>query len=196
MIITTDELDAVLALQLAISWAGEGLSEPRRLDWWKTDLIDPEGGGDLFCRLLPRTGQWASLEAARIAAIRADTGARLSMAKPDAVRTLFFWGFEIDEALRNRLALHKPRGNDPMKVLPMPVDLKGAFVKDDFEEVLCLPGQKIPYKVVPGGRELKGPLPKSPALKAKHLGAALLPLGKDYPAPFYRIAEDAISDDG
>ena len=47
-------LDAILALQLTVAWAGEGLSDPKRLDWWRTDLVDALGGGDLFARLLPK----------------------------------------------------------------------------------------------------------------------------------------------
>jgi len=46
-------LDTVLALQLTVAWAGEGLSEPPRLGWWQTDLVDELGGGDLLARLLP-----------------------------------------------------------------------------------------------------------------------------------------------
>jgi len=76
----TAALDEILALQLTIAWAGEGLCQPKRLDWWRTDLIDDAGGGDLFARLLPRTKAWASLEAARIAAARADRAAREQMA--------------------------------------------------------------------------------------------------------------------
>ena len=39
-------LDDILTLQLTVAWAGEGLCEPKRLDWWKTDVIDEMGGGD------------------------------------------------------------------------------------------------------------------------------------------------------
>ena len=43
-------LDKILALQIMVAWAGEGACEPKRLDWWRTDLIDEYGGGDLFTR--------------------------------------------------------------------------------------------------------------------------------------------------
>ncbi len=91
--ITQDALDTILALQLTVAWAGEGLSDPKRLDWWRTDLVDELGGGDLFARLLPKPHRWASLEAVRKVAIQVDRETRLGMAKPDQVRTLFFWGF-------------------------------------------------------------------------------------------------------
>ena len=57
--ISSNALDTILALQLTVAWAGEGLSAPKRLDWWKTDLIDEDGGGDFFARLLPKTARWA-----------------------------------------------------------------------------------------------------------------------------------------
>ncbi len=183
------ELDSILALQLTIAWAGEGLSDPARLGWWETDLVDPDGGGDLLSRLFPHTHRWASLEAVRQAAIRADGWARQSMARPDAVRTLFFWGFETDEALRDRLRFHKGSGKDPMDALPMPADVSAGFDRSGIEDALRLPGQEVDFKVVPGGRELTGPLPASIDLRAKRLAAALLPLAPDYPAPFFRIEE-------
>jgi len=125
--ITQYALDAILALQLTVAWAGEGLSDPKRLDWWRTDLVDQLGGGDLFARLLPKTHRWASLEAVRKAAIQVDSDARLGMAKPDQVRTLFFWGFAIEEKLTERLALHKRSGKAPLDVLPFPLHLDEAF---------------------------------------------------------------------
>jgi hypothetical protein len=188
---TPDELDEILALQLTIGWAGEGLSDPKRLDCWETDLIDPDGGGDLMSRLFPHTYQWTSLEAARQAAIRADAKIRQRLARPNEVRTLFFWGFETDEALRDRLRVHKGGGKDPMDALPMPMDVSADFDRAKIEDALRLSGQEVDFKVVPGGREVKGPLPASMELKAKRLAAALLPLASDYPAPFFRIEEKA-----
>lgn len=187
-----NELDSILALQLTVAWAGEGLSEPTRLDWWETDLVDPDGGGDLLSRLFPRTYRWAALEAVRLAAFRADARARQTMARPDEVRTLFFWGFGTDEALRDRLRFHKGSGKEPMDALPMPVDVSAGFDRTDLEDALRLPGQEVDFKVVPGGRELKGPLPASIDLRAKRLAAVLLPLASDYPTPFFRIEGKAL----
>src|SRR5437588_5119616 len=99
-------LDAILATQLTVAWAGEGRCAPRRLGWWDTDLIDEAWGGDLLARLLPRTHAWASLEAAR----RSDAKARGKMANPDKMRTLFFLGFELDEQVSDRLAALKREG--------------------------------------------------------------------------------------
>src|SRR5690349_12871798 len=69
-------LDEILSLQLLVAWAGEGHTDPPRLAWWRTSLIDEFGGEDLFARLMPRTWKWAVLEAARSAARTIDAEAR------------------------------------------------------------------------------------------------------------------------
>ncbi|RJP85379.1 MAG: BREX-6 system BrxE protein [Desulfobacteraceae bacterium] len=180
-------IDNILALQITVAWAGEGLSEPKRLDWWKTDLVDAEGGGDFLKRLLPKTYPWASVEAVRKAAMSVDDQARQSMAKPDEIRTLFFWGFEIDEKIQERLDYLRHNLNPPSEVLPIPIDLYSKFNRSEFEETIRIPGNTIEYKIVPGGRELKGPIPASHELTARHLAAALLPLDTQYPVPFFRV---------
>ena len=187
--ITQDALDTILALQLTVAWADEGLSDPKRLDWWRTDLVDELGGGDLFARLLPKTHRWASLEAVRKVAIQVDRETRLGMAKPDQVRTLFFWGFAIDEKLAEQLALHKRSGKVPLEVLPFPVSPDAIFARPELEEALRMPGHDIPYKVVPGGRELTGAVPETSELRAQYLTAALLPLADNYSTPFIRVED-------
>lgn len=186
---TQHALDTILTLQLLVAWAGEGLSDPKRLDWWRTDLVDELGGGDLFARLFPKTHRWASLEAVRKAAIQVDRERRLGMAKPDQVRTLFFWGFAIDEKLAERLAFHKRTSKTPRDVLPFPLDLEETFSRSNLEEVLRIPEHDVPHRVVPGGRELTGALPNAPERRATHLAAALLPLSDNYPAPFIRVED-------
>jgi hypothetical protein len=188
--ITQHALDAILALQLTVAWAGEGLADPKRLDWWRTDLVDPMGGGDLFARLFPKTHRWASLEAVRKAAIQVDREARLGLAKPDQVRTLFFWGFALDEKLMERLALHKQGDKVPLDVLPFPLNYaEETFSRSTLEEALRIPRREVPYRVVPGGRELTGAVPDTPELRAQCLAAALLPLADNYPTPFVRVED-------
>ncbi len=111
------DLDAIVALQLTVAWAGERAAEPERLGWWETDLVDELAGGDLFARLLPRTAAWAGLELAREAARRADRRARAQLADPDAMATLFHFGFALDEALDDRLAHLKRTGAAPSDAL-------------------------------------------------------------------------------
>jgi hypothetical protein len=182
------DLNAILALQFTIAWAGEADCDPPRLGWWRTDLVDEAGGGDLVSRLFPKTKRWAALEAVRKAAILADGEARRRMAKPEEVRTLFFWGFELDEALQDQLWAHKQRGKPPEEVLPLPLDFQTDFDGEDFTEALRIPKRDVPFKVVPGGRELAETPPQSVALRAQHLAAAFLPFSEEYPAPFFRIS--------
>jgi hypothetical protein len=183
--LSTDILDAILTLQLTVAWAGEGRCEPRRLGWWQTDLVDPAGGGDLFARLTPRTAPWAALEAVREAARRVDALARRQMSDPDAIRTLYFLGFDMDEPLDDRLAHHKRAGVLPAAALSFAVDMTAPFSAELLEAALR--DATTTYAVVPGGRQLKGAMPTAHELMVKHLAAALLPFSERYPMPFYRV---------
>ena len=184
--ISSNALDTILALQLTVAWAGEGLSAPKRLDWWKTDLIDEDGGGDFFARLLPKTARWAALTAARNAARLIDTRARRAMAQPDRVRTLFFWGFELDESISNRLRAHAQSGVPPEAALPFRVDLAAPFDLAELEAALGAPDGEAGFTIVPHGRELTGPPPATLEDRAGRLAAALFPPATDYPVPFFR----------
>ena len=189
--IAPEELDAVLMLQFFIAWAGEGLTEPPRLNWWSTQLLDKWGGEDLFKRLLPRTFEWALLEATRQVAMQADKQKRLNLAQPDRVCTLFFWGFGIDEQLEERLSLHKQNGSQPLDVLSFLLDLKEEFEEQAFEKAIQSLNSEISSTIVPEGREIKGVKPESIADASKNLASGLIPLTDKYPMPFYRIQEKA-----
>ncbi len=190
---TNATIDKILTLQIMVAWAGEGGCEPKRLDWWRTDLIDEYGGGDLLQRLLPKTHLWASLEAVRLATIQVDRRKRQEMAQPDAVRSLFFWGFEIDEKLAERLAFHKQNKNKltPLEALPyFTINITQPFSETEFEEAIRIPNQKINFTVVPNGREIVGEIVTDLELRAKKLAAALLPLTDSYTMPFYRLQDN------
>jgi hypothetical protein len=178
-------LDAILATQLVVAWAGEGRCSPRRLGWWETDLIDEAGGGDFLARLLPQTHEWAALEAVREAARRVDAKARGKMADPDRMRTLFFLGFEVDEQLDDRLLALKHAGVSPSAALSFPVKLSADFGKDAL--VAALHGGDAVFNVVPGGRQLKGKIPEVAETVVKQLAAALVPFSEQYPLPFYKL---------
>lgn len=178
-------LDIVLAYQFAVAWAGEGRCQPRRLGWWDTDLIDDAGGGDFLARLAPRTHAWASFEAAREAARRVDEKARKKMADPDAMRTLFFLGFDLDEQVADRLTALKRDGKTPADVLPFPF-APSSFSKDAIATALTKPGVE-PQTVVPGGRQLRGTAPAEPDVLVRRLAAGLVPLGDQYPLPFFKV---------
>jgi hypothetical protein len=177
-------LDTILALQIFVAWAGEGRSEPKRLGWWDTDLVDEEGGGDLLARLLPQTHAWASLEAVREAARQVDAKARSRLADPDKVRTLFFLGFELDEQLGDRLTALKREGRPPAEALPLPLPLTD-FSKEKL--VAALQGGDALFTAGPSGRQLKGARPHEPDDMVRRLASALVPLDEQYRLPFYKL---------
>jgi hypothetical protein len=186
--VTENSLDAVLAVQLTVAWAGEGRCSPRRLKWWETDLIDESGGGDLFARLFPRTHAWAALEAVREAARRADENARDRMAHPDRMRTLFFLGFEVDEQVGDRLAALKRQGSPPAESLPLPLPLTADFSQEALVTALLdFQNGDASFDVVPGGRQIRGGRPDTPEAMIRRLAAALVPLAGQYPLPFFTV---------
>lgn len=190
--IVPEELDVVLMLQFLVGWAGEGLTDPPRLGWWSTQLLDKWGGEDLFKRLLPRTFEWALLEAVRKVAIQVDRQKRLNLAQPDNVCTLFFWGFRIDEKLEERLSFHKQNRSKPQDILDFPLDLKKEFDRKAFDEAIQLLNPEISWEIVPEGREIKDAMPESIADAAKNLVLGLIPVADKYPMPFYRIREKTV----
>lgn len=182
--VTDGALDAILAVQLTVAWSGEGRCKPPRLGWWDTDLIDEDGGGDFFKRLLPQTHSWASLEAVREAARRTDERARRRMAEADRLRTLFFLGFEVDEKVTDRLSELKRGGVSPASSLPLPLPLSVDFSPDAFAGALSRRG--VSFDIVPGGRQILGARPRAPEAMILRMAAALVPLAERYPLPFYR----------
>lgn len=175
------ELDTILGLQLSVAWAGEKADEPQRLNWWDTDLTDAAAGGDLFARLLPKTARWAGLELAREAAIRVDRTARGALARPDETWTLFHFGFDLDEAMRDRLEHHKRHGQEPATVLSAAWGVASTWNQGAFEDFLKSCGAAKTLET-PAGRKLKA-AQSNPAAAARELAAALLPLSGKYPLP-------------
>lgn len=188
--VPTAVLDEIVALQFLVGWAGEALSEPPRLGWWRTDVVDELGGGDFFRRLAPRTHRWAALEAARRAGMLADRKARSQMGDPDAVRTLFFWGFELDELLAERIRdLKRAEVADPNAALPFPPTAGPGqeFHRDRLEQELRQLAPGASFQAQPTGRQVRGSLPDDPAAAARALAACLVPFGEGYVPPFFRL---------
>jgi hypothetical protein len=183
----TEQLDAILTLQLVVAWAGETADEPQRLGWWRSDLIDEAGGGDFFRRLLPSTHKWAALEAARKVAECVDQKARQDLPNPDQIRTLFFWGFDTDERLGERLRQHKMSGRRPEEALELPLRLDSSWSRDAFQNYLQSLPKQADFVTKRQGRELPSPKDDNLAEAAAFLAGALLPLGDSYPAPYYRL---------
>jgi hypothetical protein len=186
--LATSTLDHILTLQLAVAWAGEGGAEEPRLGWWRTDLVKEYGFLDLARELLPRTGRWAAFQALREAARRVDAQARARAHDPDALRTLFRLGFEVDERVDDRLAELKGRSQDPGRALPRLGELVDAgWDRRALEDWLgALPAGE--WVTEPTGRRLRGDAPASVELLAGKLARGLLPLSDRYPVPHDRVA--------
>lgn len=179
-------LDAVLSLQLLVAWAGEALSDPPRLGWWRTALVDEFGGEDLLRRLAPATYRWAVLEAARLAAKKVDERARGRTSDADQLVSLFRFGFAVDEQLDDRLAELKREQPDPILALPALAPIAKRWDRAAFEAWLSdLPGAD--YTASPTGRRLPGSPPAHAPDTARMLTAALRPLADTYPAPYFRV---------
>ena len=183
MPLPTSTLDFILTLQLAVAWAGEADTEPPRLGWWRTGMVDPDGGEDLFRRLAPRTWRWAVLQAVREAARRSDADARARAADPDRLYSLFRFGFKVDEQLAERLAELKRTHDDPQVAFPLLRELMTTWDRDALTGFLAGLAD-APHVATPTGRLIKGAMPV-PEQAAKKLAAALLPLADRYPAPHY-----------
>lgn len=188
MLVAESTLDEILASQITVAWAGEQ-GQPPRLRWWNTDLVDPDAGGDLFARLMPRTGAWSSLVSVREVARRVDALGTQHLGDPDQIRTLFSLGFELDERLDERLRDLKRR-RAGLDALPFPVSFERYSLPDLRTAFRHGPNDAQIFVPVAGGRQLKDPAPDAPGLLVKHLGAALFatdPMPAKYPLAFCRV---------
>lgn len=181
------DLDGLLTAQLIVAWAGE-TGEERRLGWWESDLTGELGGEDLFQQLLPETWAWATLQAARAAAIRRDAALRAVDHDPDGILTLFAQGFAIDELVEERLRGLKQSGQSPLDALPgLREIIDGSWSRERFLQ--WLDGFDAPESEgTPIGRRIKGPLPDGLDRRVQKLLGALKPLAERYPLPHYRRA--------
>ena len=179
IILPTETIDAILQLQFRVAWAGEALCDPPRLKWWRTDLVDEMSGGDFIRRLAPRTHRWAALEAVREAARLTDLKGRKLLSDPDSLRTLFFWGFDVDEQIADRLRRQK------MDLAPAPE--QGTFSRGALEKEFKSLAPEASYTILSSGRELRATQPDDFLLAALMVTACLAPFSPDYPLPFFRV---------
>jgi hypothetical protein len=180
-------LDHILTAQLAVAWAGEGGESPR-LGWWKTFMVDPDGGLALFEGLTPATHRWVVFQGAREAARRVDAAMRARDHDPDRLYSLYRFGFEIDERVDERLQDHKRAGADPFVVLPGLKELcEPPWSAAHFAEWVAGHGS---VNSVPGlaGRRLTGTPPSDVETRVRSLIAALHPASPTYPSPHYITA--------
>ncbi len=150
--LATTILDAILSVQLTVAWAGESKGHTQRLGWWQTDLVGASGSSDLMAWLLPRTHAWASLEAVREAARRADELGRKGMAEPDQVRSLYSAGFELDE----RLAERKRSAVALAQARPLPLTRGVPFATAALAKALQPQVRPLTVDLVPVGCQVRG----------------------------------------
>ncbi len=103
--------------------------------------------------------------------------------------TLFHFGFELDEALDERLAHHKLEAHSPSEVLPLLAATAGALDSAALLKQLSAAAEiDFDFKVVPGGRQLKTAAGDSPAIRARKLACAMLQDPPPaYPLPFFLV---------
>lgn len=180
-------LDRILTAQLTVAWAGEGGESPR-LNWWKTFMVDEDGGLALFADLTPSTHRWVVFQGAREAARRADAAMRARDHDPDRIYSLFRFGFEIDERLDERVLDHKRSGVDPLVALPGLPELCGVrWNPTSFSDWVS--GHGVVNSVpTPAGRRLTGAPPSDAESRLRNLVAGLSPVTANYPLPHYTIA--------
>jgi len=174
------DLDTLLALQLAVAWAGES----DRLGWWRTTLLDPDTGLDVLDYDLGlHTPHWAAFQVARLAACQADRTARVQHAEPDQLCSLFHWGFTVDEQLEDRLRELKRESQPPQTALPLLAELTSQdWDPERTTQALAALGSPQVRKTPTGRRIQPGPTPRDTALA---LAAALVPLTPgQYPLVF------------
>ena len=186
LLIPVSTLDRVLTTQLAIAWAGEEGEDPRRLGWWRCDLTSEFGGHDLFSRLLPKTWEWAALQAVREAARRADAAGRARHHDPDKLLTIFHLGFDVDERIGDRFQDLKRSGASPTASLPELAEVTATgWSREGFGDWIRGHGESD-FATAPEGRRLKGSPPESLELTIDRLLAACWPLAEGYPLPYFR----------
>lgn len=190
------QLDEILALQLAVAWAGEAADdEDARLGWWQTDLVSEFGGIALLERVAPRTAVWAAYETAREAARRVDRDRRSSDAKPDSLRSLFHFGFVIDEQLDDRLLALKHRESSPAEALAGFAALPQPWDPEQFFAWLerASRGVEAKAKREPSGLRVVSP-PDDPVARARCFARLLSTAGSSgaaYPCPHVRDVANA-----
>jgi hypothetical protein len=181
--VSVAEIDFALGVQLVVAWAGEA-GEERRLGWWRSDLVSEFGGEDLFRRLLPSTWQWAVLQGARETARRRDKEMRVQGHDPDRIVSLFFFGFELDEQIEERLQELKRSGQTPREALPSLVMLEQGWDQARFYEWVAGLGPAA-TTATPVGRQLKGTMPSGFEQQVRQLVAGLAPAAESYPLPYF-----------
>ncbi|MND03193.1 hypothetical protein D3C83_229030 [compost metagenome] len=71
-----------------------------------------------------------------------------------------------------------------MEALPIGL-VQSKFSREAFAS--AFERKDVSFTVVPGGRQLKGPMPDDLGERIRKLAAGLAPLSDEYPLPFYKV---------
>lgn len=179
------QLHHVLSLQLTVAWLGEGHG---RRNWWRTGLLDQDGGLDFFERVTPNRAAWIALDAARRAAVSVDAALR-RRSGAGRFRTLFHFGFEVNERLEQRLIDLRQEGGDPFGRLGLPFRPDTELETRAAVAFLTEQTPRDPtFSISPAGRELDGAPPAALDRAASVLAAALVPDADSYPMAHFRLS--------
>ena len=148
-------------------------------------MVSKYGGLALMEQLTARTAAWAVLQTALEAGRRTEARLRATDADPDRLISLFHLGFELDEALSDRLREHKGSGASPTEALPALREVMASWDPQRFEGWLEL-DEAPPVAAEPAGRRLTGRPPSDPVSLVQGLASGLRPLSDAYPFPHYR----------
>lgn len=198
---TNHYFNAILGLQCLVAWAGEAQAQPARMPWWRSSVMDDLGARYSLDLLLPRTAAWAELEVVRRCASAAERRRRATSQHPDAIRSLFSLGFELDQALEQHLKKMKAERRTPHDTLAWPGDMAPSDTLDrgQLAQVLGAQSNRVEFKTTTLGRELLNTIAPEPTadldeahLKealtfARRLAAAAVPLDDArWPMPYAR----------
>lgn len=186
--VTEDVLNKILAIQFAVSWAGESGDEPR-LSWWETEVMSEYGGYDNLKRLTPHSALWLGFKTIREAARRVD--AELRQKAKQQVFTLYHLGFELDEQIDQHLNECIHNKVDITKVLDHVSWLKDPVRQEWNCEVFTkwlqeATAEKIATQQESVGRRLVGDMPEDVMDCVYKLLKGLLPIEENYSLPHYR----------
>jgi hypothetical protein len=184
---STNSLDQILAIQIAIAWAGE----KDRLSWWNSEVTNEFGGFTQLLDLTPSSASWLSLKTVREIAKRMDKKARRTANDADNIYTIFRLGFEIDEQLDQRLTdlIHSDSSQKTLlkHVGWLSEPNEQDWDAEDFTNWLRgLVGDRGQHKDEPLGRRIVGEASEDLVERISKLANHLWPLTDTYTIPHYK----------
>ena len=180
------DLDKVLAMQIALAWAGEKY----RLGWWPSDVTERNGGYTQLQDLAPSSATWLALKTVREIAKRVDKETRSRSKHPDDIYTIFRLGFDVDDLLNKRLT-HHIHAQAPIHILLKHIKwlhdpIHQPWHQDELQVwIKTLTPQSTSHEHISLGRRIKASRPQNIVGHSIILMRLLLPLTHTYPMPHF-----------